>query len=605
MNLFLLCHGRVAERDAVGSFAAELPYFGSAPVETWRAPSGRAALAWIAHPPDRVGGVRYVETERDTVALFAGRPARPPEARAALGAEGRCTAASYDDGSGELELFTDRLGAYPVFVSRSGDGVAFSNSAEVLRRLRGTTAVDGTAVASLIGGGWSLSGHPLWADVRRLPRGTRLRITPDGERSDELLPASAIAAWFEAREFDAEHAAAALVDSVRALAGWPGRPDVVPVTGGRDSRLVLAAALRAGIDFRAVTVGGESAPDVVIAQAWCERAGIPHERLDEPPGGTFFDHRAAAERTAIIGGGAAVADAPGGIPGDAVAGPLAVWHSGQGGEIARGIYGHTAGADHLYRTFVARRPGRPELLSAEGEQRVRAEIERFTDEMVAAGVPPAEVPDAFYLLQRMGMWAAMGHSVVEWIRDTTSPLWSTSVIPHMLAVPPDRRAREAFHIDVLRALAPELVPVPFADRDGWLADQAPWAARRKRAAHLAARAGEEARRRAQWAGQRARVAARRDRTGLAARRDRAGAAGHDSPGASGGDRRAGSAVGRDPLTTLMAELSAWVRADHPALSVVDRERVLALLDRPPATLDFVRHTQVMRLATVMMALQQA
>jgi hypothetical protein len=30
--------------------------------------------------------------------------------------------------------------------------------------------------------------------------------------------------------------------------------------------------------------------------------------------------------------------------------------------------------------------------------------------------------------------------------------------------------------------------------------------------------------------------------------------------------------------------------------------VLALLERPPATLDFVRHTQVMRLATVVMAL---
>jgi hypothetical protein len=581
VNLFLLCHGRVAERDAagaVGSVAAELPYLGSAAVETWRAPSGRAELAWIAHAPDRVGGVRYVEIESNSVALFAGRPAGTHDARRAFGAEGRCTAATYDDATGELELYSDRLGAYPMFVARGPEGVAFSNSADVLRRLLGTTAVDAAAVASLIGGGWSLSGHPLWADVRRVPRGVLLRVTRAGERADELLPASAIAGWFAARDFDAEAAAAALVDSVRALAGWPGRPDVVPVTGGRDSRLVLAAVLRAGIDFGAVTVGAERAPDVAIAQQLCERAGIAHGRLDEPPGGAFFDHRAAAERTAIIGGGAAVADAPGGIPRDAVPGPLALWHSGQGGEIARGIYGHTAGADHLYRAFVARRPGRPELLSGTGQQLVRAEIERFTDAMVAAGVPPAEVPDAFYLLQRMGMWAALGHSVVEWIRDTTSPLWSTQVVPHMLAVPPHRRARERFHLDVLRVLAPELVTVPFADRDGWLADQSPWAARRKRAAHLAARAAEEARRRAHWAGR--------------ARRDHA---------SSGGGA---STAERDPLTALMAELREWVRAGHPALAVLDRERTLALLERAPATLDFVRHTQVMRLATVAMALER-
>jgi hypothetical protein len=601
VNLFLLCHGRVAERGAagaVGSVAAELPYLGSAAVERWHAPSGRAELAWIAHPPDRVGGVRYVETRPDTVALFAGRPAGGHDPRGALGAEGRCTAATYDDATGELELCSDRLGAYPVFVARGPDGVAFSNSAEVLRRLLGTAAVDRAVIASLIGGGWSLSGHPLWADVRRVPRGVRLRVTADGEQADELLPASAIAGWFAARDFDAEAAAAALVDSVRGLAGWPGRPDVVPVTGGRDSRVVLAAALRAGIDFRAVTVGGEAAPDVVIAQRLCGRAGIPHERLDEPPGGAFFDHRAAAERTAIIGGGAAVADAPGGIPRDAVRGPLDVWHSGQGGEIARGIYGHAAGADPLYRAFVARRPGRPELLSGAGAQLVRAEIERFTDEMVAAGVPPAEVPDAFYLLQRMGMWAALGHSAVEWVRDTTSPLWSTQVIPHMLAVPPDRRAREAFHLEVLRVLAPELVSVPFADRDGWLADQSPWAARRRRAASLAVKAGREARRRAQWARQRAWAATRRQ--------DASGRGSGDARRADGANLSAtsGAAVA-DPLTALMAELREWVLADHQALAVVDRERALALLERPPATLDFVRHTQVMRLATVVMALERS
>src|SRR5262249_47158013 len=150
-------------------------------------------------------------------------------------------------------------------------GGAYSNNAEVLRRLLGTSAVDAGVVASLIGGGWSLSGDPLWADVRRVPH--------------ERPP---VAAWFAGSDFDAEAAAGRLVESRRTLAAWPGRPHVVPVTGGRDSRVVLGAARRAGLDFRAVTVGGPDSPDVQIAQRLCERAGIAHERLEEPPGGTFF-----------------------------------------------------------------------------------------------------------------------------------------------------------------------------------------------------------------------------------------------------------------------------------------------------------------------------
>jgi len=66
-------------------------------------------------------------------------------------------------------------------------------------------------------------------------------------------------------------------------------------------------------------------------------------------------------------------------------------------------------------------------------------------------------------------------------------------------------------------------------------------------------------------------------------------------------------AGADPLTTLMSDVREWVRGapDHPALSVVDRARVLELLERPPATLDFIRHAQVMRLATVVMAIDLA
>ena len=575
----------------MAAVAADLPYIDCS-VETWRAPSGRAALAWIAHAPERVGGIEYVRAEPRRVALFSGRPAGDLDPRGwwehADRLDGRFTGARYDDDAGELELLSDALGAYPLFTARDGDRVAFSNSAEVLRRLLGTTTVDPASVASLVAGGWSLSGHPMWADVRRVPRGVVLRLAADGAESlTELLPASTLAEWFAASAFDAERASFDLVESVRALAGWPGRPDQVPVTGGRDSRLILAAALRAGIDFQAVTNGAEGDPDVVVAQQLCARAGVAHERFGDPAGGSS-DHRSGAERAAIVTGGTAAAEAPWGIPSRPEPGPLVLWHSGQGGEIARGIYGRpqrpgrSAIVDHLYRTFVARRPGRPELLSPVGEELVRGQLGSWTAEMLEAGIADADVPDAFYLLQRMSHWAAPGHAVVEWVRDTTSPLWSTRVIPHMLAMPTEQRARELFHLEVLRVLAPELVPVPFADGQGWPADESRWARRRRRAAHLAARGVAEARRHVGW---------------MRERRRR-------------GDEPAPSSLSEPPpvahpLTPLMTDLRSWMDTGHPALAVVDRDRVQRLLELPPATLDFVRHAQVMRLATVLMGVELA
>ncbi|MEA2411253.1 MAG: hypothetical protein QOC77_1814, partial [Thermoleophilaceae bacterium] len=141
---------------------------------------------------------------------------------------------------GEVTLFADALGAYPVY--RRGEMV--SNNAAVLRASDASMRID--VLASLLGGGWSLSGDPVWEGVDRIqPR----RPSPE-----------------PGQEFDPDRAAALLVAAVRALSDWPGRASVVPVTAGRDSRVVLAAALAAGIDFETTTGGEPGHPDVEIGK---------------------------------------------------------------------------------------------------------------------------------------------------------------------------------------------------------------------------------------------------------------------------------------------------------------------------------------------------
>jgi hypothetical protein len=438
-----------------------------------------------------------------------------------------------------VTVFTDPLGAYPVY--RSGELV--SNSAEVLRVARGGAGSMRPAVlASLLGGGWSLSGDPIWEGVER--------IQPDRPRPK---PGSG---------FDADRAAALLVAAVKALSDFPGRPSVVPVTGGRDSRLVLGAALAAGIDFEAVTGGEPGHPDVEIGRELAETAGVPWGLIEHDPHGSVMgDWRRAAELLSLTTSGTASLSDAAGFPFGPRPGALPLWHSGQGGEIARSYYGVGSDepVDQLYRAFVGRRPGRTELLSAEGERLVREQIEAFVNAKLAAGVAPIDVPDLFYLERRMGAWAGPTHGAVEYVRDTTSPLWSRRLLRDELGLPARDRGRELFHLEVLKRLAPQLVDVPFEDGRPWAARENELDRRVRGARTLARKARGELRRRVRP-----------------------------------------PAAPDDPFARILPEIRDAVlsQPDHPAWQVLDRPRVESLLASDPAALDTMSRYYAWRLATV-------
>ncbi|MEJ7787913.1 MAG: hypothetical protein WKF96_24190, partial [Solirubrobacteraceae bacterium] len=469
MNLFLVGDRGDAGRAADILEGLRSPFLEDGVLE--RVPGG----ACLSQPPERVGGARYVAVSGERFALFAGRPIRwtgdEADGRSVLdasayldgvgdGMDGRFAVVRAE--SGVIEVVTDSLGAYPVFRWQGW----VSNSPEALRRLSGGSELSLDALAGVLGGGWSLSGDSLWAGIERVSwPGRRLRAPGTG--------------------FSADRAARLLVEGVRALADWPGRPNVVLVTGGRDSRLVFAAALRAGIAMEARTGGTDEMPDVVIGRQLAAAAGVDHRMLDPHPHGDFLPHWRAMSRTLAqtTGGTATLADAAGFPLGPNPAPPavLPLWHTGQGGEIARGYYG-TADHDGLVRRFLGTRPGRSGLLSGPGERRVRDAIEGWAEELDA---PAADVADLFYLHQRMARWAAPTHAAVEPVRDSTSPLWSVRLLPDLLGLPASDRARERFHLDVLERLAPDLVDLPFEGGRPWPSRQSSLARRAARARTLA------------------------------------------------------------------------------------------------------------------------
>ena len=544
MNLFVVASRGEAPVRALADLAARLPFFEGRPVES------HGPAAWVQHAPEDVGGVRY----GDAVTVWSGRPFRwtgdteadgalPPDFGANL--DGRYAAVRWN---GDLEVFTDALGAYPLYETERDGARYVSNNAELLRSIHGGRALDLQSVAGLLGGGWPLAGHPMWEGVRR--------INVPAPRPPEQ------------REFDPDRAAERLVAATRALADWPGRPNIVPVTGGRDSRLVLGAALAAGIDFETRTGGEPGHPDVEIGRQLAEAAGVPWRTLEHDPHGSVAgDWRRAAELLDLTASGTASLSDAAGFPFGPRPGPLWLWHSGQGGEVARSYYGVGGGdlTDRLYRAFTGRRPGRTEVLGEDGRDIVRAQIGKFVKDALDAGHAPADVPDLFYLHRRMGTWAGPTHGAVEYVRDTTSPLWSRRVIDDMLSVPPAHRAREVFHLEVLKRLAPQLADIPFEDGRPWPARQSAAGLRAREAATFARKVRGELRRRMR--------------------------AGRPAAGAP------------DPFTDRLAEIRDVVlsQPQHPAWQVLDRPRVDQLLGSDAVGLDTMSRYYAWRLATVFSA----
>jgi len=394
----------------------------------WRAPDGRAAVLHWGAPV--TGGTAHAGTIRA------------------------------EDGAVRARTGLARVD--PVYLAELPGAVVVSDragwAAATAGRLRDP---DPVMIGAFLALGYPLGGATAYRDVRALgsdralrAAGGRLVVTRAPREHDAGGPGGAAAV------------AAALADAVRPLAGADA-PVQLSLTGGKDSRLVVAALAAAGVPFEARTHGFADHPDVIVAGLIARRLGAGHTVTEPAAPGTPgpADVLARIRASVLVSDGMLSAFENAGRP-DPPPGGGRVEAGGHGGELLRGGYaqaawrtpaplGAAAGVE-LFRRMTTRR------LSLLRPDAARSYLASLTPAATWLARGPLAALDRFYLVNRAGRWSAAARQAYLLRSPLAQPLFADQVVLAARAVPLRDRMSDRLHRDVLARLCPGLLDIPLA-----------------------------------------------------------------------------------------------------------------------------------------------
>ena len=453
------------------------------PEVAWRSPDGRAALLrWGAGA--KPGATSHAGT------IWAGAPA-PGSGGAPVHA--RTTATRVD----------------PVYVAEVPGAVIISDRATWAAWTAGRLDDhDPLLACALLNPGFPLGSATPFRGVSALPPSTIIQVlsgTASRTAASAAVPRAAHSVAHGAAfagpaatpaddPYDPRHArndwsaadvAAALVDAVAPLREVT-QPVELSLTGGKDSRLVAAALVKAGVPVRARTHGFAGHPDVVIAAEVARVLGIEYDvRVPAAPG-QQVDVLGRIRATVLVADGMLSAFENVGRPDPAFS--TAVTAGGHGGELLRGGYAETAAgrraaglrAAELLRRLTTRHLG---LLRRGAAAGYVASLASWTG---ALARDPLRALDDFYLVNRAGRWSAAARQAYLIRECLVQPLFDERVVLAARAVPLATRTSGELSRAVLAELCPALASVPVAGKAPATSGQASFDWRRQYGAEIAA-----------------------------------------------------------------------------------------------------------------------
>jgi hypothetical protein len=367
---------------------------------------------------------------------------------------------------GTAEAFGDPVGLHQIFYD-ARDAAIVASRAAFVAALADTTEADAEAGLWLTAIGYRVGAATGWAGVAQLGQGERLVLDRNGA-ARAITPF----ALPDTRGFDEALLDAGIAQAKAAilLAVGDGPVDL-PITGGKDSRVVLALALAAGLRKRLTlfTRGYAGHPDVVVGERIAATLGLPHRR--EPPLGS--DLPADLDAAAFMRLLATIAfQADGGMGGwdnvSGIAPGTQTLITGHFGEVLK-AYAKRPADGRLEPDAMVRLQGPFDplgLIRPQARARLVARLAAQMDAHRDGGAQEADLPDLFYWRNRIPNWLGGIRGIKSFERQPVLPLGVPALMRLAFTMTPDERRMELAHFRILQRLAPELIAIPFAHQ-GW------------------------------------------------------------------------------------------------------------------------------------------
>ncbi|MEE1620769.1 hypothetical protein ACQ7DA_07565 [Zafaria sp. J156] len=412
--------------------------------------------------------------------------ANPRSTPVDLGARlrGAVCAVLYEPRTHRVSLVPDPLGSAFVYSWRHGHAFVHSNDLGLLRRLvarRGHGLRKSLpyllSVLAVGNGGYYPASYE---DVEVLAPGRLLELSPEGEaRRDYRLPADLGAA--AAREA----LSAELCDNVEASVASGAGPVVAHLTGGFDSRLVLAALLatgRAG-DVAFFCSGPPTSLDRCVADGLMRQYGL---RSTGHPGFDTVnpDRTLAAQRLAMTEDAHGMLTASPSLGMRQPDGGSLILSGGYGG-LLRSQYGHRKGAEAVGSGLTRALWGNTafgdddvRITSPEFNAALTSRVQDSVRAQRAKGLDESAWLDAMFMSVRNRYYIGLTSSLVSRSVPRFDPLYSPLGAYAALRGPAEERAVNLLGFDVMDALAPGLKSWEFDTprfKDGYTALRGPQA----------------------------------------------------------------------------------------------------------------------------------
>lgn len=482
---------RSREGRRIAAFATRRPWIESEIISHEHWEEGPVRLDVITNEPagerDRDLLVRSDKAALAWTGSIRGDPSPWPDA-SEVSRLGGCFAIVQAD-SERLIGWTSVHRMEPLYVAEGQDVIVLSTSARIAHAVSNQRpeAPPEQALLGLSGPGYMISDETPFPGVRAVPADNQIVVDSRGVTVSRL-PRPAIDDQTPLPEV-----VEAVCQELLAAAEFHarrGEASLCQVTGGKDSRLVLAALAHVGANTTAITNGFPEHPDVLVGRRVAEALAVPHEvetpvvKSDSRSASMQVDPRSQAFRTLTAAESMLTAYEVLDPEGDKYRRDTIM--GGHGGELLRGGFGYRLkrmdGALALRRLDLVALP-HAKLLAERGlalaDTLLASWRERIQDS------PERALAD-FYLIYRSGRWRSVSHSAESIRHPNLSLLADNQVVRLGMATSQQRTWNEQLFFMVMERIAPGLAKIPFF-RSRWnfehegptdLFDPSSWKARK-------------------------------------------------------------------------------------------------------------------------------